>query len=260
MRLCRRAHLHFIRGPAFWQSRRGENENHNLSKYSIDKNSRQKTSCRPISIRRQAFPRWLLLPFQTRVVQPELPGGGNIMWMSQADQRFHGQKPPPFPDAFWSFFCSVAPVLLFGAVQSSSLNKIQRENRQPGTTAWQLTNPDDRQIEGYASLTSVPVGGNIDLFVNTKDASYALTVFRLGWYGGKGGRKVLGPQPLPGVEQVTPTFDPQAPNVLRVSLDQSFPDPCACLMGKPHLRCDIARQNIRQGKLHYFQSSRFAPC
>jgi hypothetical protein len=105
-------------------------------------------------------------------------------------------------------------------VQPSSLNKIQRENRQPGTTAWQLTNPDDRQIEGYASLTSVPVGGKIDLFVNTKDASYTLTVFRLGRYGGKGGRKVLGPQPRPGVEQDIPTFNPQAPNVLRVSLDR----------------------------------------
>jgi hypothetical protein len=36
---------------------------------------------------------------------------------------------------------------------AASLNLIQKENRQPGTTAWQLTNPaDNRQIEGYASL------------------------------------------------------------------------------------------------------------
>ena len=39
---------------------------------------------------------------------------------------------------------------------------------------------DNRQIEGYASFTSVPVGGNIDLFVNTKDASYTLTRFSHG--------------------------------------------------------------------------------
>ena len=83
----------------------------------------------------------------------------------------------------------------WGAVQPSSLNRIQRENRQPGTTAWQLTNPaENRQIEGYASLTSVPVGGNIDLFVNTQDPTYTLNIFRMGWYGGKGGRKVFGPQ------------------------------------------------------------------
>jgi hypothetical protein len=88
-------------------------------------------------------------------------------------------------------------------------NVIEDENLQPGTTAWQLTNPaDNRQIEGYASLTSVPVGGDIDLFVNTKDASYTLTVFRMGWYGGKSGRQVLGPQTLAGVQQPIPTIDP----------------------------------------------------
>jgi hypothetical protein len=92
---------------------------------------------------------------------------------------------------------------------TSLLNRIQKENRQPGTTAWQLTSPaDNRQIEGYASLTSVPVGGNISLFVNTADATYSLTVYRMGWYSGKGGRKVLGPQVLAGVQQLTPTPDP----------------------------------------------------
>jgi hypothetical protein len=98
---------------------------------------------------------------------------------------------------------------LSSSAQAEPLNRIQKENRQPGTTAWQLTNPaDDRQIEGYASLTSVPVGGNISLFVNTADATYSLTVYRMGWYGGKGGRRMLGPQILTGVQQVTPTADP----------------------------------------------------
>src|SRR6266576_1423509 len=108
---------------------------------------------------------------------------------------------------FFLLLFGCACFAFWGAVQPSSLNRIQRENRQPGTTAWQLTNPaDDRQIEGYASLTSVPVGGDIDLFVNTKDVNYTLTVFRLGWYGGKGGRKVLGPQTLPGVGLLEPAL------------------------------------------------------
>lgn len=88
-------------------------------------------------------------------------------------------------------------------------NVIEDENLQAGTTAWQLTNPaNNRQIEGYASLTSVLAGGDIDLFVNTKDSTYSLTVYRMGWYGGKGGRKVLGPVTLNGVQQVTPSADP----------------------------------------------------
>jgi len=61
-----------------------------------------------------------------------------------------------------------------GAVQA---NMIEDENLHPGTTAWEFTNPaSNHEIEGYASLTSVPVGGDIDFFVNTQDASYALTV------------------------------------------------------------------------------------
>lgn len=44
----------------------------------------------------------------------------------------------------------------------------------------------------------------------------------MGWYGGKGGRKVLGPQTLTGVQQVTPTFDPAAPNVLECHWTNPF--------------------------------------
>jgi hypothetical protein len=88
-------------------------------------------------------------------------------------------------------------------------NPVAQENRRPGTTAWQLTHPaDNRQIEGYASLTSVPDGGTIDLFVNTQDATYSFNVYRMGWYGGRGGRQVLKVKHLPGVRQVTPTADP----------------------------------------------------
>ena len=103
-----------------------------------------------------------------------------------------------------------ASFVFWSAVQpTSTLNRIQRENRQPGTTAWQLTNPaDNRQIEGYASLTSVPAGGNIDLLVNTHDPTYTLNIYRMGWYGGKGGRKVFGPQVHHGVQQAMPTIDP----------------------------------------------------
>src|SRR6266853_167037 len=88
-------------------------------------------------------------------------------------------------------------------------NVIEDENLQSGTAAWELTKPaDNRQIEGYASLTSVLAGSDIDLFVNTQDANYSLRVYRMGWYGGKGGRQILGPVTLNGVRQVTPSPDP----------------------------------------------------
>ena len=46
-------------------------------------------------------------------------------------------------------------------------------------------------IEGYASLTSVNRGGQIRFFVNTADPSYTMDVFRMGYYGGLGARRML---------------------------------------------------------------------
>lgn len=122
-----------------------------------------------------------------------------------------GQKLPEPSRHFSALMRSGLMLLLIGALQMAwaNTNKIKKENLKPGTTDWQLTNPaDNRQIEGYASLTSVPNHGVISLFVNTNDASYTLNVYRMGWYGGAGGRLVMGPVTLNGVQQVIPTTDP----------------------------------------------------
>src|ERR1700730_7272930 len=88
-------------------------------------------------------------------------------------------------------------------------NVIQDENILSGTTSWQLSNPaSNREIEGYASLTSVNKGGEISLFVSTEDANYTIDVYRMGWYGGAGARQVFGPLQLAGTNQVTPIPDP----------------------------------------------------
>jgi hypothetical protein len=63
------------------------------------------------------------------------------------------------------------------------------------------------EIEGYASHTSVNRGEQIDLFVNTSDPSYTIDVYRMGWYGGAGARKVAGPISRTGVTQVVPSPD-----------------------------------------------------
>jgi hypothetical protein len=88
-------------------------------------------------------------------------------------------------------------------------NNIIAENRNAGTTAWQITKfAANRQIEGYASQTSINRGESIQIFVNTTASSYKLEVFRLGWYGGLGGRRMFGPITLSGTEQVIPQPDP----------------------------------------------------
>ena len=89
-------------------------------------------------------------------------------------------------------------------------NPIQAENARPGTSAWQIANSATApgQIEGYASATSINRGGQITFFVNTTDPSYTLQVFRLGYYGGLGGRAETSAMTLPGVVQTVPQPDP----------------------------------------------------
>jgi uncharacterized repeat protein (TIGR01451 family) len=95
----------------------------------------------------------------------------------------------------------VAGVLAFAQSNETSI-----ENSLPGTTGWQLTNPAlNREIEGYASLTSVPTGGSISLFVSTADPSYTIDIYRIGWYGGAGGRQVIPTITRAGGLQITPT-------------------------------------------------------
>ncbi|MBC8167319.1 MAG: hypothetical protein H7Y20_15795, partial [Bryobacteraceae bacterium] len=77
---------------------------------------------------------------------------------------------------------------------SSAPNAIVAENRLPGTKRWQVKNLSLRhEIEGYASGDSVAAGGSINLHVRCHTRLYTIEVFRLGWYGGDGGRSLLGP-------------------------------------------------------------------
>ena len=90
----------------------------------------------------------------------------------------------------------------------SDVNPIIAENLRAGTDSWQLTRPaTSREIEGYASATSVNRGDAIHLYVNTRSPAFLLEVFRMGWYQNLGARRVVGPLVIEGTEQVMPTMD-----------------------------------------------------
>ncbi|HYE75188.1 MAG TPA: N,N-dimethylformamidase beta subunit family domain-containing protein, partial [Blastocatellia bacterium] len=89
-------------------------------------------------------------------------------------------------------------------------NPIQLENEKPGTWEWQLENQSfEREIEGYASHTSINRGSSIKFYVNARESKYQLEVFRLGWYGGMGGRRMTNPIQLTGTAQTIPQPDPE---------------------------------------------------
>jgi hypothetical protein len=108
--------------------------------------------------------------------------------------------------------CALFILLIGGrtrALFAQSGNPIQIENQNPGTSSWLITNTaNNHEIEGYASLTSVNAGSQISFFVNTIDPQYTMTIYRLGYYGGLGGRQMTQPVTLSGIAQPIPTPDP----------------------------------------------------
>jgi len=95
------------------------------------------------------------------------------------------------------------------APPTAPANPIVIENQKPAAPDWEITRPAlEREIEGYASATSVNRGDPIDLYVSTRDPSYTIDVYRMGWYGGRGARQVGRGLEAQGIAQEMPTPDP----------------------------------------------------
>ena len=70
---------------------------------------------------------------------------------------------------------------------------VAAENRRPGTEDWRLPGGVGRgEVEGYVASQSVRPGQVQRVYVHSKGARWIrVDVYRMGWYGGRGGRLVL---------------------------------------------------------------------
>ena len=99
-----------------------------------------------------------------------------------------------------------------GIAADSKSDRIRSENAKPGSRDWQLTRVrlDKDQfrspwIEGYCSKQSLLSGESIDIMVSANPArQFRLEFFRLGYYGGRGARKVYELGPFAAKPQSTP--------------------------------------------------------
>ena len=86
------------------------------------------------------------------------------------------------------------PSTAAAAVSCPNPNPVVNENNcmGAGSTAWQLTNYDQSGIAGFATKTSVDLGQSVGLKIAVPSGSghADVSVFRMGWYGGAGGRLV----------------------------------------------------------------------
>jgi len=97
--------------------------------------------------------------------------------------------------------------------KDDAANPIVVENLLQGDGGWQVAGArvsDDvtRQIQGYAARTSVNVGDSLDFHVSVaRDKAFTVSVYRLGHYGGAGGRRMVTSARLQGREMPAPTTD-----------------------------------------------------
>src|SRR5262245_41206682 len=72
------------------------------------------------------------------------------------------------------------------------VNEIVLENQLPGNPAseWDVVGGGSNNIEGFATDISVDQGQTVQFKINTDATDYRLDIYRMGYYGGMGARKV----------------------------------------------------------------------
>ena len=92
-------------------------------------------------------------------------------------------SPPPPPPAGW-----------WPPDRGAYVNPIPAENQKPGDPGWAagtLSDPVGRRLEGFANRVSASPGDSVQVSAHAdvaRSGSWAL--YRMGWYGGAGARKV----------------------------------------------------------------------
>ncbi len=95
--------------------------------------------------------------------------------------------------------------------RDDAFNRIAEENARPGNpqSEWGINGHGDSSIEGFATDMSVNVGERVGFKINTEASAYRLDIYRFGYYGGMGARKVATVRPsVNNQRQPAPLTDP----------------------------------------------------
>ena len=85
-------------------------------------------------------------------------------------------------------------------------NRIIAENCKPGNdyAEWDINGAGDPAIQGFATDISANLGETVSFKVKTHSPKYRIDIYRLGYYGGKGARKLATVQPSARLPQAQP--------------------------------------------------------
>jgi hypothetical protein len=111
------------------------------------------------------------------------------------------------------------------------------ENQRPGTIDWVVTGiQTPHVIEGYGSQVSAVWGDDVIVFVNTSAPGVHVEAYRMGYYGGLGGRLVYRSDSVRGVQQSQPALASGVNTVqcnwsptLSLKIDDAWPPGCYLL-------------------------------
>ena len=80
----------------------------------------------------------------------------------------------------------------FAPCVPAAANAIACENSKPGNPSgeWDVAGAGSANIQGFATDISVNRGGTVRFKINTNSNNYRIDIYRLGYYGGLGARKV----------------------------------------------------------------------
>jgi hypothetical protein len=88
--------------------------------------------------------------------------------------------------------------------QAACSNPVACENQLPGDTDWQISGSGNADIQGFSTDISVNVGQTVFFKISTNASNYSLDIYRMGYYGGAGARKVATVNPSVSLPQTQP--------------------------------------------------------
>src|SRR3954465_4903562 len=118
---------------------------------------------------------------------------------------------PPRRTVLLAVAALIGALAVLGAAPAVShaacANPVACENALPGASPsdWYVADAGDATIQGFGTAMSVNRGDTIDFKIKSATANYRIDIYRLGYYGGDGGRAIP--------SHVSPTPTPPAPPV-----------------------------------------------
>jgi hypothetical protein len=98
----------------------------------------------------------------------------------------------------------------------ATVNPIACENQKPGDpdTTWDVAGAGDPTIQGFATTISVIPGQTQSFKIDTNSSNYTIAIYRMGYYGGRGARKIATIAPSASLPQNQPNCLTNAPTGL----------------------------------------------